>query len=303
MRPISRRALLALGVAVVGGAVIGTPLEGLAMRETEGKELERAVLSLGQRCERLGPVRTFAEGRTLFARLDGIHPFPAHSICRLSLTMARAARWSRQDPGNWVAIAIEAATGVEDGPLVARCWEEHATTMGQATLDRAVGAGPVMRGLLIAAAVKAGSDHDVRALAQYRLAYEHAAVGEWREARVALSNAETAAEHAGWSHSRRGGLAGKTLWALDELNEAEFALSDGMGCEGSRRLQSLGWLARVHLDMDAPDAALEDILQADYETREIRRTDLVPQLRSVAASLPVNLRAIAFDHLNSPEPN
>jgi hypothetical protein len=141
MRPISRRALLALGVAIVGGTVIGNPLEAFAMRDVEGEELERAVLSLGQRCERLGPVKTFAEGRTLFARLDDVHLFPARSVCRLSLTMARAARWSLQDPGEWVAIAIDAAVGANDAPLIARCWEEHATTMGQDPLNRAVGAG------------------------------------------------------------------------------------------------------------------------------------------------------------------
>jgi hypothetical protein len=196
-------------------------------------------------------------------------------------------------------MALNAAKETDDGPLIARCWEERATTMGQEALGRAVGAGPVMRGLLTAAAVKAGSDEDVRALAQYRLAYEHARIGEWGESRVALSHAETAAEGAGWSHSRRGALSGKSLWAMDELNEAEFALSDGMGCEGSRRLDSLVWLARVHVDSGAPDAALEDILQADHETREIHRHDLAPQLRAVAANLPANLRAIAIDHLDS----
>jgi hypothetical protein len=159
-----------------------------------------------------------------------------------------------------------------------------------------------VRGMLVAAAVKAGTDSDIRAGAQYRLAYEHASIGEWKEARVALSHAEAAARQAGWSHSRRGAMAGSSLFAMDELNEAEFALSDGMGCEGSCRLGSLAWLARVHLDNGSPDAALEDILQADYETREIHRSDLRPQLRAVAANLPTNLRSIAFDQLNSTMP-
>jgi|HubBroStandDraft_6_1064221.scaffolds.fasta_scaffold410596_2 hypothetical protein len=269
------------------------------MRDRDGEELERAVLSLGQRCDTLGPVRTFAEGRTLFAQLDDFRPFPARSACRLSLTMARAARWSRQDPQGWVTMAFDAAKQANDGPLIARCWVEHATAMGQDTLNRAVSAGPVMRGFLVAAAVQAGSDSDVRAGAQYRLAYEHASGGEWAEARVALSHAEKAAEQAGWSHSRRGAFSGSALWVMDELSEAEFALSDGIGCEGSCRLGSLVWLARVHVDAGAPDAALEDILQANYETREINRHDLAPQLRAVAASLPANLRTIAIQHLDA----
>jgi hypothetical protein len=195
-------------------------------------------------------------------------------------------------------MALDAAKTADDGPLIARCWVEQATTLGQDTLNRAVGAGPVVRGYLTAAAVKAGSDNDIRAGAQYRLAYEHAAIGEWKEARVALSHAETAASHAGWSHSRRGAMAGSSLWVMDELSDAEFALSDGMGCEGSCRLGSLAWLARVHVDSGDADAALEDILQADRETREIHRGDLAPQLRAVAGTLPANLRTIAFDHLN-----
>jgi hypothetical protein len=303
MEPLSRRKLLTLGVAVVGGSVFSNPWEGFSMtRDREGEDLERAVLSLGQRCDQLGPVKTFREGGALFARLDSLRPYPARSACRLSLTMARAARWSRQDTRGWVALALDAASSADDGPLMARCWVEQATTLGQETLNRAVGAGPVVRGYLTAAAVKAGSDSDIRAGAQYRLAYEHASIGEWKEARVALSHAEAAARQAGWSHSRRGAMAGSSLFAMDELNEAEFALSDGMGCEGSCRLGSLAWLARVHLDNGSPDAALEDILQADYETREINRSDLMPQLRAVAVNLPANLRSIAFDHLNSTQP-
>ncbi|MCU1287541.1 MAG: hypothetical protein JWO13_3891 [Acidobacteriales bacterium] len=271
------------------------------MRDEEGEDLERAVLSLGQRCDRLGPVMTFREGGKLFARLDDLHSYPARSVCPLSLTMARAARWSRQEPRRWVAMALDAAKTADDGPLIARCWVEQATTLGQDSLNRAVGAGAVVRGYLTAAAVKAGSDNDLRARAQYRLAYEHAAIGEWKEARVALSHAETAASHAGWSHSRRGAMAGSSLWVMDELSAAEFALSDGMGCEGSCRLWSLAWLARVHLDSGDADAALEDILQADWETRDIHRRDLAPQLRAVAGALPANLRTIAFDHLNSTE--
>jgi hypothetical protein len=298
MRPISRRALLVSGAAIVGGMVVGGSLwEGLDVADMDA--LDRAVASLGGRCETLGPKATYAEGRALFNLLDDVRPFPARAVGRLSLTMARAALWSNQDAHGWVRMAFDAAKESGDDALLARCWEARATALGKDAVTRGVSAGPMVRGLLDAAAGKSGADPEVRSLAQYRLAYEHAAVGRRADARAALTRGEAAAALAGWSDERRGAFAGYALWALDELSEAEWALSEGTGAVGSQRLYSFANLARVHRDSGAPDVALEDLLQAAHEARLVDRLDITPHLRLTASTLPLPLRTIALQHLDT----
>jgi hypothetical protein len=298
VQPIPRRTLLAYGATAAAGLAVG----GFGLWEvgavTDVDALERAVLSLDGRCDRLGARPTFAEGRMLFALLDDVRPYPARAVCRLSLTMARAARWSRQDPSGWIRLALDAAKESGDGPLLARCWTQRAIALGEDTRARGVGAGPEMRGLLDAAAVRAGSDHDTRADAHYRLAFEHAAAGQRADARAALTRAEKAAQLAGWTDAGRGDCSGAALWVLDELGEAELALSEGTAGWGTSRLFSFANLARVHLDGGSPDAALEDILQADHDARGLGRQDLAPHLRTTALLLPRRLRTIALDHID-----
>jgi hypothetical protein len=298
MHPLTRRTLLAYGVTAAAGLAVG----GFGLREagavTDVDALDRAVLSLDGRCDRLGAKATFAEGRALFNLLDDVRPFPARAVCRLSLTMARAARWSGQSPNGWVTMALDAARESDDGPLLARCWVERAKVLGDGALARGVGSGPMTRGLLDAATVKAGADQDVRAHALCRLAWEHAAVGRRADALAALTRAEVAAAAAGWSDAGRGTWSGTALWALDELGEAELALSEGTGGGGSARLLSFARLARVHLDGGSPDAALEDILQADHDARGLGRRDIAVHLRATAVLLPPRLRTIALQHID-----
>jgi hypothetical protein len=299
MHPLTRRTLLTYGATAVAGLAVG----GFGLWEfdmTDVDALERAAISLDGRCDRLGVGPTRAEGRALLTLLDGVRPFPARAVTRVCLTMARAARWAGEDAQRWVTIALHAARESDDGSLLARCWEERATVVGQEALARGVGAGAVARGLLDAATVKAGADDDVRSLALYRLAYEHAAVGQRADARAALTRAEVAAERAGWSDAQRGTSCGTVLWALDDLPGAEFALSEGTGGGGSLRVRSFADLARVHLDSGSPDAALEDILQADHDSRALARVDITPRLRTTALLLPRPLRSIALDHLDEP---
>lgn len=295
---LSRRTLLTYGTVAVAGVAVGGVgfWEGREVPDVDA--LERAVLSLDGRCSQLAVRSTFAEGRALFNLLDDVRPFPARAVGRLSLTMARAARFSRQDPDGWIRMALDAAKESGDGPLLARCWVERATVLGEEAIVRGVGSGPMMRGLLDAATEKTGADDDLRAVALYRLAYEYAAADQRADARAALTRAEAAATAAGYSDAARGRFSGTALWALDELGDAEFALSEGTGCHGSCRLTSFADLARVHLDAGAPDAALEDILQADHDARALDRRDITPRLRTTATLLPLRLRTIALARLD-----
>lgn len=196
-------------------------------------------------------------------------------------------------------MALDAAKESGDGPLLARCWTQRAFALEGDARARGVGSGSMTRGLLEAAADKAGCDQSIRADAQYHLAFEYAAIGQRADARAALTRAERAAETAGgWTDAERGECVGATLWALDELSEAEFALSEGTGGAGTTRLLSFANLARVHLDGGSPDVALEDLLQADHDARELGRRDVAPHLRHTAVLLPRPLRTIAFDHLD-----
>jgi hypothetical protein len=295
MEFITRRAFVIGGGAMLGALAVGSVPFWEAGASLNAEGLSEAVVSLDQRCDRIGAARTFREGRGLFAVLDEFRPYQARTVSRLALTMARAARWSGQDPIPWIDTANDAARQAGDDSCIARCWTERGKVIQDESLVHGVGwSGAVAQGCLVAASVKAGQDADIRAHALYRLGYEYAAAGDRADALDMLTRADNAAEAADWSESGRGVWEGTVLWAMGDLDKAEIALSEGAGGQGSTRHLSFVRLAHVHLAAGEADAALEDVLQADHDTRTVGRRDLLPHLSVLAVKLPPPLRTKAL---------
>jgi tetratricopeptide (TPR) repeat protein len=297
-----------LGVA--GGTLAALWLPTVRKSPLAPEQLHRRAQQAAASARTRGPAATLreasdlltlAETATFLAPLTASRRSLHRTASLAALTAAQAAqRAQRPAAGDYVKRADAHAHQAGDGPLQAQALMLRRDQDGEAGHMLGVGSDRSIR-LLTEALDRAGagrSSASLRAAIFYRLAWERAALGDQRGARLELQGADISAELAieapdflededlrgGGGVARRGSVL-RHAGCHDEAETAiSEALSTGAGSAGVAH-HHLGCLRAAQGDVDGAAAALEE---GFLTARAGGNIQAARYIRATAQTLPVS---------------